>query len=176
MMVTMPCSPVAASATLDTLRHRLVLFARAIVRDAELAEDVVQEVALRLVDDAQLARFNDEQHVEAWLWRTTRHRAIDCCRRRRARREVPSEAALVALEQACQRREAEPPTEALQACLSGLSDYARSLVELRYRRGLDGDGIASALGRKAGAIYTALSRVHAQLRDCIRRRLAEEER
>ena len=61
--------------------------------------------------------------------------------------------------------------EALESCLGILTEANRELVRLRYFENRGYDEIAHTLGRSVGALYVALTRIHAALHDCVRRKL-----
>lgn len=168
-MVSNPSpAPQAATVTLERLRPRLGRLARAIVRDEQLAEDVVQEVAIELI--ARPAELRDQGHLEAWLWRTTKHRAIDALRRRQRRPEVLPDRAIEAIEAACREHD-EEPLDALETCVQALAPTSKQLVRLRYSEQLSGKQIAQRVRRKATAVYAALARIHRQLATCVERAL-----
>jgi RNA polymerase sigma factor (sigma-70 family) len=76
---TAPNSPTFDEAF--TLHHRAVYrVAYALVRDTGLAEDVTQEVFLKLY--SHLDTLNDEEHVRAWLLRVTNNTALNTIRSR----------------------------------------------------------------------------------------------
>ncbi|MBN1764596.1 MAG: RNA polymerase sigma factor [Sedimentisphaerales bacterium] len=65
----------------DTWGVHLLLYARSLL-DEDLAQDVVQEVFIRL-----LAQRRPSRNVKAWLFRAVRNEAISQIRRRKRRRE-----------------------------------------------------------------------------------------
>ena len=68
------------------------------------------------------------------------------------------------------REPLEDRLESLRICLAHLTDYARRILQLRYRNGLIGDDLAAALNRKKQTVYTALTRIHKALAECIEHR------
>lgn len=69
--------------------HQGMVFSIAyhLVHDRPLAEEVAQDVFLQLY--RAMETLKSEQHVISWLRKVTVHRAIDCCRRKGNRFEVP---------------------------------------------------------------------------------------
>jgi RNA polymerase sigma-70 factor (ECF subfamily) len=65
--------------------------------------------------------------------------------------------------------------DALRGCLDRLTPNARRLVTMKYVDGLRGDTIAQQLGRQVRSIYTALSRIHRALSECLAGRAIEGE-
>src|SRR5689334_8617930 len=64
-------------------RLRIVAAATAIVRDVHAADDLFQQVALSALEHRN--RIRDDDHLLAWVLRTTRHRAIDLARHKQIR-------------------------------------------------------------------------------------------
>jgi RNA polymerase sigma-70 factor (ECF subfamily) len=133
-----------------------------ILRNAQEAEDVVQEVFLQAW--RQAGRFDARRGtVEAWLLTIARTRAVDRLRRRTSRREAPSEAAPPASEP--------PATEealAVRKALEGLSADQRQAVELAYYDGLTQTEIAARLGQPLGTIKTRIRTAMSRLREVLR--------
>ena len=82
------------SRIVETYSPMLLRLACTRLDDPADAEDIVQEVFLKLLTARPL--FRDSEHEKAWLIRTTLHRASDL-RRSAARRNVPLEEAAQAV-------------------------------------------------------------------------------
>ncbi len=144
--------------------------ARGMLRDEHLAEDVVQQAFLRA-----LARPPASLGI-AWLARVVRNLALDTVlgAERRARRE-----------RAVARDERDPTHEraalelALQrevaTGLSELDEPYRTVVHLRYFRGLSPARIAAELGVPPKTVETRLTRAHARLRQRLERAWREQD-
>jgi RNA polymerase sigma-70 factor (ECF subfamily) len=65
---------------------------------------------------------------------------------------------------------------ALQYCVAKLSSSDADLLQRRYERGQSGAEMAHTLGRPANSISKSLGRIRRALAQCIRRRIAAEER
>jgi RNA polymerase sigma factor (sigma-70 family) len=141
--------------------HRLVYrYACALTRDAALAEDVTQEVFLRLhghIDAAQ-----NEGMLRPWLLRVTANVASNTLRTRR-RAAVRDEAFGAEM---LQMRDEPGPDETLaqktemaraQHALAKLREPLRSCLLLRHE-GLSYREIAGALGLKESSIGTLIAR------------------
>ena len=63
--------------------------------------------------------------------------------------------------------------QALKECLERLSHPSKLLLRKRYEVGCDLKKIAKDLNKSAEAVRTALFRIRANLRACIKRRLSE---
>ena len=131
-------------------------------RDAEAAEDVLQDTFLRLVREARAGRMPDE--VRPWLYRTAANAAID-----RGRRS----ATLVRLLPRLLDRADPPRPESeflrserdseLHAALAHLAPDRRAAL-LLAARGFSGHEVAGLLGRSEGATRTMLCRARLELR------------
>jgi RNA polymerase sigma-70 factor, ECF subfamily len=139
-----------------------------VVRDASLAEDVVQEAFLtawRQADTFDRSRGK----VSTWILTLVHRRAVDLVRRQARFNALPDQLEVmappaesteddVALREA--RREA-------QAALSTLSRAEREVLELAYWGGLTQSEIAAALGIPSGTVksrtFTALARLREAL-------------
>jgi len=144
--------------------------ARGMLRDEHLAEDVVQQAFLRA-----LARPPAELRI-AWLVRVVRNLALGTAlgAERRARREralardeLDWTHERAALELALQREVA--------AELSELDEPYRTVVHLRYFRGLPPARIAAELGVPPKTVETRLTRAHARLRQRLERAWREQD-
>jgi RNA polymerase sigma-70 factor (ECF subfamily) len=68
------------------------------------------------------------------------------------------------------------PLEALENCLTKLSETDRSLIRLRYKQGTTVAQLASDIGRTANSLSKSLGRIRRMLLECIDRTLAREAR
>jgi RNA polymerase sigma factor (sigma-70 family) len=134
-----------------------------IVRDAALAEDVVQEAFLTVWRTA--ARFVAERaKARTWILTLVHRRAVDLVRREQARRaeslkELPEAGGRTADEEAWLRLERARVQEALKR----LPDQQREAIELAYYGGFTQSELADRLGEPLGTVksrmFTGLSRL-----------------
>ncbi|QNN21015.1 sigma-70 family RNA polymerase sigma factor [Planctomycetales bacterium ZRK34] len=161
--------------TLVKQQTPLLAYIVSIVREYNLAEDVYQEVATDAV--AHIHQINDEQHLVRWLRQACRFRAIDELRRRGSHMVFDS-AVLDQLETDWDHRhddQARHMRQALRRCIEQLAPNARRVIHLRYRDNLTGQRLAEASGRSMNTIYTALSRAHRALAECMNRAQVQED-
>ena len=126
---------------MDGTRSVVGSIALAIVRDAELARDVAQEVFLAAWRD--LGSLRDPHSLLPWLRQMTRHRAYHVLRteRRRARRVTTQDTeqlmamALYPLPHAGAAMLADEERRLFEAVFDELPDAAREVVTLYYREG-----------------------------------------
>ena len=159
----------ALAALYDRFGRTAYGLALRVVRDAELAEDVVQEAFLSLWRSA--GRFVPERsRAGTWLLTLVHRRAVDLVRREERRRAEPIESAPEAADAAAE----EAPwlrleRERVQAALASLPDAQREAIELAYYGGFTQAELADRLGQPLGTIksrmFAGLARLGELLRD-----------
>jgi RNA polymerase sigma-70 factor (ECF subfamily) len=151
----------ALEALYDRYGNLVYSTAQRVLRDAHLAEDVSQEVFLRLW--RQPERYVPEKGgFVSWLLSVTRNRAVDWVRARRRRfrleatspeqqeRELPANDApdpALSAELSEQRR-------AVLAAMATLSPQRRQVINLAYFGGLTQREVAHRLGQPLGTVKT----------------------
>jgi len=133
-----------------------------ILRDAQDAEDVVQEAFVQAWQQA--GRYDPARgNVAAWLCTIGRTRALDRLRRRAARREDPGDARAGPAAELPHAEE----TLAVRKALEGLSPDQRRALELAYYEGLTHTEIAARLGEPLGTIKTRIRTAMIRLRQVL---------
>lgn len=125
------------------------------------AEDVVQEVFLRLV--RARPSFRDEEHGKAWLLRVAANCTNDLFRLPWRKREEPLQPSMAA--------EAETEPSGILEAVLALPEKYRLVVHLYYYEELSTAEIGRIIGRSEGAVRSRLFRAKSMLRDL----LGEEE-
>lgn len=150
-------------------RRRALAIARRILRDADEAEDVVQEVFARLF--SQNVRFDGKAAYTTWLHRILVNSSINSLRakKRRGRLESPIGAAECPEEAAVGNERHAMFLEALEE----LSEQHRLVVTLRDLRGYSYPEIARMLGLPEGTVKSALNRGRTRLMARMAQTLAE---
>jgi len=128
-----------------------------VVRDAGVAEDLVQETFLRVWNRAQ-ALDADKGSVGAWLLAVARNRAIDYQRSTtgRARNTLEMEAT----DHHAMYNEKEKDllqsdkARRVKAAMEKLSDNQRQVIELAYFEGLSQTEMADRMGQPLGTVKT----------------------
>ena len=160
--------------TLMKSRDRIAAAAWVVVRDAQTAEDVFQNVALKAI--TKEVSFDAEGAVLSWAFITARREGIDWLRRRQNESTVLDTEILELLEQEWLSeavRVADARLEAMRECLNSMPEKSRRLLRLRYFEGYACKDVAEKLGAGLQAIYKRLSRLHQGLKECIEQRLNE---
>jgi RNA polymerase sigma-70 factor (ECF subfamily) len=134
---------------------RVAAIAQRIVRDADEAEDVAQDVFISFYRKHPA----DAGYAPAWLHAAAAHTALNAIRsrERRGRREtVHAHAVDHTVDPHDAAEDVETRAE-VRAALARMDERAASLLALRYS-GLSYDEIAAALGLRKSSIGTLLSR------------------
>jgi len=134
---------------------RVTAIAQRIVRDADEAEDVAQDVFVSFYRKHPA----DAGYAPAWLHAAAAHTALNAIRsrERRGRREtVHAHQVDHAVDPQHAAEDMETRAE-VRAALARMEERAASLLALRYS-GLSYDEIAAALGLRKSSIGTLLSR------------------
>jgi RNA polymerase sigma-70 factor (ECF subfamily) len=132
-----------------------------VVRDAALAEDVVQEAFLAVWRGASLFDAGRSK-VSTWLLSLVHHKAVDAVRREQARPKPAREEAPERPDDADVARDVVRADDAatVRRALMQLSPAQREVLELAYFGGLTQSELADRLGEPLGTIK---SRTHAAL-------------
>jgi RNA polymerase sigma-70 factor, ECF subfamily len=127
----------------------------------EAAEDVAAETWVQVVRGLTGFR-GDEQAWRAWLFTTSRRRAIDEGRRRSRRPAMPlSDVPLASLPRTADAAEAaieHLSTRAALALVASLPPLQAEVILLRVVAGLETDAVARLVGRSPGAVRVAAHR------------------
>jgi len=143
-------------------RAELLVFLLRMTRDREAAEDLLQEVFIRLIKEVRAGRLPDT--VRPWLYRVAANAAISRSRHGAVWNRV--------LPRLVDRREpVRPESELLRAeretelhtALAELPPDGRAAL-LLAAQGFDGHEIAASIGRTEGATRTLLCRSRVRLR------------
>ena len=155
-------------------RHKTALYGYLLrlTRSAAAADDIFQEVFLKLVRNPDA--YGERETFKAWLFTVARNAAMDHFRRESSRGEVPLEGAGEKAGPADFAVSPEPgPAEAaenkvlgekIEAALQLLSPDQREVFYLRHYSGLSFREIAGSLSLPIGTVLARMSRAAAQLR------------
>ena len=153
-----------------TFEARTLGYLRGIVGDD--ADDAQQEVWLTVF--RQLNDLADPGAFRTWLFRTTRHRAIDFLRKRRRERELIDDVPIEdVVDETGNGGEGDSVVDideaALGAALLAMPPPQREVVMLRYRDGLTYQEIAQVINRPMGTVRTRLHHARKRLQESLTR-------
>jgi RNA polymerase sigma-70 factor, ECF subfamily len=136
------------------------------------AEDVQQDVWLTVFRN--LSGLSNPAAFRTWLYRTTRHRAIDYLRRRKREQELVDDVTAVSESAVDPADEWGPDAmdeSAFQAALRDLPPLQREALLLRYRDDLSYAEIAVAVGCPIGTVRTRLYNAKRRMSESLKRGL-----
>jgi len=163
-------------------KHRDRVFSHAwyVLRNREDAEDVTQEVFVKLWEHGKEI---DPGKTEAWIMRVTHNACIDCCRRRsrKQKRQRDLEAEGAADAAAWRPQEWDPEgafewTETQRILLSAMDELpasVRSLLLMHYFQDMPMDRIGEAVGMSESAVKVAVHRGRKKLKKALIKRNPE---
>jgi RNA polymerase sigma-70 factor, ECF subfamily len=163
-------------------RHLLGAFVGGLLRDAHAAEDVVQEVWVRLAE--QVEKGGRIENQAAWCRGVARNLVRRHWERQRDSKVVADSAVLEAFADRVEQWFAEADARedfatarlaALEECVAALPERSRQLLSLKYTRRAPMEDIARESGQSFEAVKKALIRLRAALLECVRRKLARRE-
>jgi len=166
------------AAALATLYDRYVRqcfgLALRLVGDPQLAEEIVQEVFLKLW--AQPTRYSPQKgQFVSWLLSVVHHRSIDELRRR-SRTEVPLDTSET--QSLLDTEASDDPDlgdqvwlaemrQTVRQALAGIPENQRQVLEMAYYGGLSQSEIATRLGQPLGTVKTRMRSGLQRLRDLL---------
>ena len=140
-----------------------------IVRNKSAAEEILQDVFLRIWQNA--GRFSPESGpARAWMNTIARNRAIDVIRQRSFVPVAGGDSAPDMYERVAEDRDREADminNASLRHCLETIELMARDCVLLAYYEGYSREELALRFDRPVNTIKTWLHRSLAVLRDCL---------
>jgi RNA polymerase sigma-70 factor (ECF subfamily) len=168
--------------TRDFLQNRQALlgFIFALTRDQIAAEEVFQEVALAILEEAASGTKVDP--FLPWAREIARRRVLEYYRKSSRRESVTplTDTMMELVGRSFEENEEAPEQDSrrltcLRECLDKLPARARQVIDLRYNVRLGIDRIAQSLAWQAGSIHVLLARTRKTLADCVRGKLAASE-
>jgi RNA polymerase sigma-70 factor (ECF subfamily) len=151
-------------------RRMIEAFIRAIVGDAHLVEDVIQEVYIIVAQ--RHADFAEGTNFGAWVREIARRTSLHQLRKA-DRADALEPQTLDALEASFDvTPEAwEEEKQALKSCMDNLSEENHRLLDLRYVDEAPLTEIAAAVGRSVDGVKALLRRLREKLAECAQSRL-----
>lgn len=153
----------------DRTSAKLYGVVRGVLRDEATAEEVLQEVYLRIWRNA--ASYSPEiARPMTWMITIARNRAIDVARQKRETTLAPDEDGGDWLDSVADPRndtEAVVERESLRRCLGVLDETQRACIVAAYCGGYSREELASRFDRPVNTIKTWLQRGLTSLRNCL---------
>ncbi|MFL6182613.1 MAG: ECF RNA polymerase sigma factor SigK [Actinomycetes bacterium] len=154
----------------DAVAPNVFGLARRILKQAEHAEEVAQEVLLQVWQQAP--RFEPARGSGlAWIMTMTHRRAVDRVRSAQASTDREERVGRASHERdhdsVAETVEQRLEAEAVRKCIAALTDVQRESVMLAYFGGRSYPEVASQLGAPLGTIKTRMRDGLIRLRDCL---------
>ena len=162
-------------------RHRLLSFIQGLLRDPQAAEDIFQEVWLKLA--AAVENGAVIENPPAWCRTVAKNLILMHWRSQKNSRVVVDSTLLEFVDFVeCAYAENELVNEtgperqrALRDCLSMLPEKSRRLVELKYDKELSLKAIAATVQQTTDSVIKALVRLRQGLATCVEKKLKLQE-
>lgn len=135
-----------------------------VLRDASAAEDILQEVFLRLWRTPKAFDAN-RGSLSAWITINARHRAVDYWRKHRRESQLPEESK--SPEAAVSQPEYMPDIDKVRAILSALPASQRDVLELSYFAGLSHSEIVTRSGLPLGTVKSRIRKALQSIREIL---------
>ncbi|ABE39150.1 sigma-70 family RNA polymerase sigma factor [Rhodopseudomonas pseudopalustris] len=168
LITRIACGDRAAMQVLFGRHHvRIFRFGLRLVRNEQVAEDLVSEVFLDVW--RQAGKFEGRSSVSTWLLAITRFKALSALRRRKDA-ELDDEAAAAiedpsdGPELAVQKKDT---SDVLRKCLEGLSPDHREIVDLVYYHEKSVEEVANIVGIPENTVKTRLFYARKKLADLL---------
>ncbi len=159
-------------------RDDVFRFSYLVVRDAGLAQDVVQEAFLKVF--RSIGKFEFRSSFKSWLYRVAVNEAITILRRRKIKEDLdPTPEASRAHGARVSRRDWQPEEAVLEDeersllrwAIGQLDPVHRSVVVLKYFHEFSDTEIAAVIGVPPGTVKSRLHRARELLRNAMARQM-----
>jgi RNA polymerase sigma-70 factor (ECF subfamily) len=142
-------------------RRRVIGLAYSVLRDRAAAEDLAQEVFVKLW--RALPRYDGRARLSTWIYAITRNAAISELRTRRRSVSLSDPAVLTEVENREAAAEPAPGDAALWRQVEALPEKQRQAVILYYQDERTVDEVAAMMGMPVNTVKTHLHRARASL-------------
>ena len=158
-------------------RYRLMAFIRAMVRDNHVAEDIFQEVWLRL--DDTLRREIEIVNTASFCRGVAKNLILHHWRDQKRNQTGADPELLNLVQVAFEEQDAAQEywrarENALRDCIQKLPEHSIEVLSLKYNSGLPIAKVAARLNKTITAVTKLLSRLRQKLRDCVAESLETE--
>ena len=149
----------------ERVRARIRHWAARVVRDDDDADDVAQQVLLKL--HLRIREFEGRSRFSTWLYRMTINTALNrrrVDRRRTALLRGTTEPPSTTMPDIGMHDEQERLSALVRMCITELSDREREVFEMADLKGMSATEIAAALGVQPVSVRATLSRARRRIR------------
>ncbi|MCM8539050.1 MAG: sigma-70 family RNA polymerase sigma factor [Lentisphaeraceae bacterium] len=155
-------------------KDRIWSYIFSIVRDYHLSEDVLQEVCLFLVNSSD--KYDTSRSFLPWALGIARNKSYEAIRKNQRQGTLLEDNILKKLQETITNinREENIRLEALQKCLSQISEENRDIMTMKYVNRFSAEKIAKMINRSRTATFSLLQRVRTSLAGCVNKGIANE--
>jgi RNA polymerase sigma-70 factor (ECF subfamily) len=146
------------------LSDKLFRLAKSILRDAEAAQDAVQELNLKLWE--KRSKLDEVENVPAFTMRAMRNLCLDTIRQQRDEDELPAEVEFVEPNPHQQIEQKDLATR-VRKMIDGLPELQRIIIRMRDVEGMEITEIAYVTSLTENAVGVNLSRARQKIRERI---------
>ena len=154
----------------DRYFNKLVWFARGFVEDVQSAEDIVQEVFIKLIERPE--QFDQSKTFSTWIYVVTSNKCKQGLRDQKNRLRILEENVLPYVDKNSQLNESSDfklLRERIQVIFAGLSEKEKNIYSLRFEQELGIKEISVIMdipeGSVKSGIYYLLKKLSQQLKD-----------
>ncbi len=160
---------------LSQCERRMYSYILSLVPNFTDADDIAQQTRLRLWE--QLDRYQRDRDFGAWACTIAHYEFLTWReKQKRDRHQFSQDFVEAVSDEFAEHADLHARRQTMLAeCFSELDDDGRRLLELTYGTPSTIKQIAAKLGRSLDATYQKIWRLRSRLRECIRRKLAEED-
>jgi RNA polymerase sigma-70 factor, ECF subfamily len=152
---------VALAAILQAYRRKVFGLAYSFVRNRDAAEDVAQEVFIRVW--RALPSFDARASLSTWIYTIARNTSLTALRARHPEAQLEDPATALEAQPAAGSVESSAEQAALMRLVNDLPDRQRQVVLLYYLQEQSHEEVASMLAIPVGTVKTLLHRARARL-------------
>ena len=147
-------------------RRRVFGLAYSLLRDRAAAEDVAQEVFVKLWQ--ALPRYDGRAQLSTWIYAITRNASISAMRKQRRTLSMSDAAVQNEVESRSAPAATEPEDKILWQQVAALPDKQRQAVTLYYQDERSVEEVAAMMGLPVNTVKTHLHRARASLAEALR--------
>ena len=147
----------------------LCYFASGYVKDSEKAEDVVQDVFVRLLEQPQ--QFADEEHLKGWLYKSVRNACLDDIKLSEIHARVLEEVQQNATEETADLFHGIVRSEIYARILEAVDELpvaCGTIFRMSYMEGLENEEIAARLNLSVNTVKSQKNKAKNQLRELLK--------
>ena len=147
-----------------TLSDKFFRMAKSILRNADSAQDAVQDLIAKLWE--KRASLDEVENIQAFSMRSMRNLCLDAIRQRHDEQEIPPEAEYVELNPH-QQLEQNDMIQRIKLMIDSLPELQRTVIRMRDVEGLELSEIAYITTLTENAVSVNLSRARQKIREKI---------